>query len=386
MVQDSLMEAMEHWQYEGIPENPAAWLSRVARNKALNLINRERYKREYRSAVAHQLKTEYPAESDLDHLFSEHEIGDDQLRMIFTCCHPSISPDSQIAIALKTLCGFSIPEIARAFLTSEENINKRLTRARQSIRDANALFEIPHGQDLHRRLDTVLETIYLLFNEGYSASRGNEIIRYELCEEAIRLARMLIAGNAIARKERVHALIALMLINASRFNARQDKDGNLLTLAEQDRGLWDRRLLSAGLAHLTEAVGNDSIGIYHIQAAISAQYSIAADYASTDWASILSLYDSLLDLDPSAVVLLNRAIVLSKVRGVEAGLEELERIKTDPVLKSYHLFYSTYADFRMQAGDNAGAVPLLKKAIDLAPLGSEREVLKRKLAGCLHPE
>lgn len=341
VMQDSLIEAMEHWQYEGVPHNPAAWLSRVARNKALNVLNREKYKREYLSTAAHILKPELPGDSELEYLFSEEEIQDDQLRMIFACCHPSISPDSQIALALKTLCGFSIPEIARAFLTGEETINKRLTRARQRIREANAPFEIPRGKELDQRIDVVLETLYLLFNEGYSASQGNEIIRQELCEEAIRLARMIVAGKAIEHKEAVHALIALMIINASRFKARQDKDGNLLTLAEQDRSLWDGRLLSVGLEHLTEASRNDRVGIYHIQAAISAQYSIAADYESTDWVSILSLYDSLIHLDGSPVVLLNRAIVLSKVRGVEEGLGELEKIKTDPALKAYHLFYAT---------------------------------------------
>ena len=223
VVQDALMEAMEHWQYDGVPANPSAWLFRVAKNKALNIINREGYKRKYESEeVPHFLKSELTAEPALNHLFSEAEIQDDQLRMIFTCCHPAISPDSQIALALKTLCGFSIPEIAKAFLTTEENINKRLVRTRHKIRDDKIPFEIPTGTDLKKRLQTVLETIYLLFNEGYSASKGNDIIRYELCEEAIRLAQIIIADKSIQQKETVHALTALMFLNASRFKARQD--------------------------------------------------------------------------------------------------------------------------------------------------------------------
>lgn len=382
VVQDSLVEAMEHWQYRGVPDNPSAWLFRVARNKALNVLNRETYKRQYRSHATHFLKSELLTEPHLDHLFSEQEIQDDQLRMIFTCCHPSIAPDSQIALALKTLCGFSIPEIAKAFLTSEENINKRLTRARQNIRDAKAVFEIPHGKNLEMHLNTVLETIYLLFNEGYSASKGNDIIRYELCEEAIRLAQILIAGRTIQHKETVHALLALMIINASRFKARQDKDGNLLTLAEQNRSLWNKQMLSLGLGHLAEAAKNDSISVYHIHAAISAQYSVAADYGSTDWCNILSFYDSLLQLDNSPVVLLNRAIVVSKVHGVEQALAELEKIKADPAFKSYHLFYSTLAEFHIQDNNLTNASALLEKAIELAPLQSERELLKKKLRYC----
>ena len=379
VVQDSLVEAMEHWQYGGVPDNPSAWLFRVARNKALNALNRENYKREYRSHTAHLLKSELLTEPRLDHLFSEQEIHDDQLRMIFTCCHPSISPDSQIALALKTLCGFSISEIAKAFLTSEENIGKRLTRARQNIRDAKAAFEIPHGKNLERRLNTVLETIYLLFNEGYSASKGNDIIRHELCEEAIRLAQIVIASKTFQHKENVHALLALMIINASRFKARQDKDGNLLTLAEQDRSLWDKEMLSIGLGHLTEAAKNDRISVYHIHAAISAQYSIAADYGSTDWNNVLALYDSLLQLDDSPLILLNRAIVVSKVYGVEQALAELEKIEANPALKTYHLFYSTKAEFHIQDNDLTNAIASLEKAIGLAPLQSEKELLKRKL-------
>jgi len=382
VVQDSLIEAMEHWQYKGIPDNPSAWLFRVAKNKALNVLNREQYKRAYQSNAAHLLKPEISAEAALDDLFSEQGIQDDQLRMIFTCCHPAISPDSQIALALKTLCGFSIPEIAKAFLTTEENIHKRLVRARQSIRDAKIPFEIPEGNELEKRLHTVLETIYLLFNEGYSASKGNDIIRYELCEEAIRLAQINITNNVIQHKETVHALIALMFINASRFKARQDKDGNLLTMAEQDRSLWDKQMLGMGLSHLSEATKNDSISLYHILAAISAQYSIAASYEETDWKSILSLYDGLLQIAPSPVITLNRAIVVSKVVGARRALNELEKIKHYPAFRTYHLFYSTQAEFYMQENDFKNAIASLEKSIALAPLPSEKDLLEKKLQLC----
>lgn len=200
---------------------------------------------------------------------------DDQLRMIFTCCHPAISADSQVALALKTLCGFSIAEIAKAFLTSEENIHKRLVRARQKIRENKIAFEVPHGSALEQRLQAVLETIYLLFNEGYSASKGNDLIRYELCEEAIRLAEIIEASHSIQDKSNVYALLALMQLNASRFKSRQDNEGNLLTMAEQDRSLWDGALIQKGISNLTKAAAQNHISVYHLLATISAVHCSA---------------------------------------------------------------------------------------------------------------
>jgi RNA polymerase sigma-70 factor (ECF subfamily) len=382
VVQDALAEAISHWEYEGVPDNPSAWLFRVAKNKALNIINREKYKRKYESDVSHYLQSEWTAAPALNHLFSEKEIQDDQLKMIFTCCHPAISPDSQIALALKTLCGFSISEIAKAFLTTEENIHKRLVRARQKIREYKIPFEVPHGEELEKRLNTVLETVYLLFNEGYSASRGNDIIRYELCEEAIRLAQIIITDTTIQHKQTVHALLALMFLNASRFKARQDAAGNLLTMEEQNRSLWDKQMQGLGLLHLSESTKDESISVYHILAAISAQYSIAADYNSIDWKNILALYNNLIQLDNSPVVLLNRAIVISKVNGVGVGLAELEEIKHIQSLRSYYLFYFTQAEFYIQLNQFENAVCELQKAILYAPLKPEKDLLEKKLAYC----
>jgi RNA polymerase sigma-70 factor (ECF subfamily) len=380
VVQDSLVEAMTHWEYKGIPDNPSAWLFRVAKNKALNIINREGHQRKYISSVAHLLRSELTAEPALNHLFSKEEIQDDQLRMIFTCCHPSISPDSQIALALKTLCGFSIPEIARAFLTTEDNINKRLKRARQTIRETDIPFEIPQGKELDQRLDAVLETIYLLFNEGYSASKGNDIIRYELCEEAIRLAQIVTADKTILQKGNAEALLALMFLNASRFKARQDSEGHLLTLEEQDRSLWDGQLTTIGLSHLQEALQSDSISPYHILAAISAGHSLAPDYNATDWNRILSLYDSLIALDNSPVICLNRAIAVAHVNGPREALIELEKINDNPAMDRYYLFHSTKAEFLTRAGEQASAAIALEHAIRLAPLSSIKELLAKRLA------
>ena len=382
VVQDSLLEAMEQWKYNGLPDNPSAWLFRVAKNKALNIIHREKYQQQYSKEKAYLLKSDRDSVPDIDHIFTDQEIQDDQLKMIFTCCHPSISSDSQVALALKTLCGFSIPEIANAFLTTEKNINKRLVRARQKIRDDRIPFEVPKGKEFVSRLQVVLETIYLLFNEGYSASRGNEIIRFELCQESIRLTEMLEKANAIKQKGDIYALLSLMFLNASRFKARQDEAGNPVTMAEQNRLLWDKNLQHTGLIYLQKATENPGISTYLILAAISANYCIALDYASTDWENILSLYDSLIQLDQSPVVLLNRAIVISKVKGAEKALTELDLIKNDPLIESYPLFYSTEAEFLIQSGRNEDAVASLEKAIRLTPLKSIRNLLETRIKYC----
>jgi RNA polymerase sigma factor (sigma-70 family) len=382
VVQDSLIEAIKQWTYKGVPDNPSGWLFKVAKNKALNIINREKYKRQYATDVVHLLQSEWTAGPAADHLFSENEILDDQLRMMFTCCHPSISTDSQVALILKTLCGFSIPEIAKAFLTNEENINKRLVRARQKIRESKIPFEIPAGNGLKERLQTVLETIYLLFNEGYSASAGDDLIRYEICEEAIRLAEIITHHPSVHHKSNAYALLALMQLNASRFKARQDAKGNILTLEQQNRSLWDFALMEKGFINLKKSMPGEEISIYHILATISSYHCSARDYRSTDWKSILSLYDRLVQIDSSPVVLLNRAVALSKVTGAEEAVAELEKLKNIPSLKSYYLFYAVQAEFYVEMDRFSVAGELLRKAIELAPLETEKAFLRKKLESC----
>jgi RNA polymerase sigma factor (sigma-70 family) len=382
VVQDSLVEAIQQWAYKGIPENPSGWIFRVAKNKALKIVNREKYQRQYRSDVIHLLQSEWTAEPAMDQLFSEEEILDDQLRMMFTCCHPSVSPDSQVALILKTLCGFSIPEIARAFLTGNENINKRLVRARQKIRESKVPFEVPAGRALKERLQTVLETIYLLFNEGYSASAGMELIRYEVCEEAIRLTEIIASHPSVENKSDVYALLALMQLNASRSKARQDKEGNILTLAEQDRALWDFTMMEKGFSNLGRSISGEQISIYHILASISSYHCSAASFQSTDWESILFLYDKLVQADPSPVVIMNRAVALAKVKGSETAIAELERLNKIPSLQSYHLYYSAIAELYMDLNRFQEAAAMLRRAIELAPVPTEKIFLRRKLSAC----
>lgn len=382
VVHDALIEAISQWQYTGIPQNPSAWLFKVSKNKALNILNREAYQRQYAKEVVYQHQVNGDTETGIDTYFSEEEIEDDQLRMIFTCCHPSISPSAQVALALKTLCGFSIPEIAKAFLTSENNINKRLVRARQKIREDNIPFEVPFGNDLEKRLEVVLKTIYLLFNEGYNASAGNEMIRYELCEEAIRLVEMITKNPLVKSKSGALALQALMQLNASRFKARQDADGNILTLEWQNRKLWDYSLMEKGFTSLDAAAKEKNISSYLILATISAYHCSALSYEATDWPGILSLYDDLVKIDDSPIVLLNRAIAVSKVNGPIQAIADLAIIDAEKLLGSYHYYYSTLAAFYMESQQFAEAIPLLEKAIKLAPMHSEKHLLQSKLELC----
>jgi RNA polymerase sigma factor (sigma-70 family) len=384
VVQDTLIEALKVWNYKGVPANPVAWLYTVAKNKAINIVNREKYKREYTSEAAHFLKSEWTANAALENLFSESEIQDDQLRMIFTCCHPAISSDSQVALTLKTLCGFSISEIAKAFLTTEENITKRLKRARQTIREDSIPFEVPGGVYLEERLDSVMQTIYLLFNEGYSASKGNDLIRYELCGEAIRLGEIIAANPVIKNKSNVHAALALMYFNASRFNSRLTENGEILTMAEQDRSKWDKTLMQKGFYYLGRSTEDESISNYHILATISAHHCSAEDFQSTDWTNILSLYDRLLEIDNSPVVILNRSIALSKVSGPAKAIGELQKIKNNPSVKSYYLLYSTIAEFHIQLHEYKAASANLRIAISLSPLDPEKALLQKKLEHCMN--
>lgn len=384
VVQDSLIEAIKQWTYSGIPANPKAWIFTVAKNKALNIVNREKHKIKYASDVTHFLQSAWTAEPSLNHLFSDEEILDDQLRMMFTCCHPSISANSQVALTLKTLCGFSIPEIARAFLTTDETINKRLVRARQKIREEKIPFVVPEGKDLQNKLETVLETIYLMFNEGYNASHGEKLIKTELCEEAIRLAEIISSHSLFANKSDVHAILALMYLNASRFDSRQGEDGSIITMEDQNRSKWNPALMQKGFSYLELSISTrpKELTVYHILATISAYHCSAPDFGSTNWKSILNLYDNWVSIDSSPLVLLNRTIALSKVEGVEKALIELDEISKIPSVQTYHLLYSTQAEMNMQLQNYTRAIECLQKALQLSTLSAEKELLTKKMDYC----
>jgi RNA polymerase sigma-70 factor (ECF subfamily) len=312
-------------------------------------------------------------------------MGDDTLRLMFVCCHPLIPAEAQVALALKTLCGFSVTEIARAFLTTEAAIAKRLTRAKQRIREARIRFEIPVGGELERRLDGVWQSLYLLFNEGYKASTGDKLVREELCHEAIRLAGLL-AQHPAGSRPRTCALLALMLLNAARLPARVDGEGSLLRLEEQDQSRWDRSMMARGMFHLAESAAGEEISEYHLQAGIAACHCAAKDYASTDWLQILALYDRLVEFDDSPVVALNRAVALAEVRGPQAGIEAVNAIQNLPRkrsgLESYYLLHAVLGDFESRLNHAQAAAGHFRKSLQLAEIKAEQAFLAKRLRAC----
>jgi RNA polymerase sigma factor (sigma-70 family) len=377
VVQEALVRAFRTWPYYGIPTNPAAWITQTAKNLAYDLLRREKLFREKQPEITLSVERWAADPSDDSPLF-ETEIKDDRLRLIFTCCHPLISQESQTALALKTLCGLSAAEIAKAFLTSEAAIAKRLTRTRQKIRELHIPFEIPVGKEFAVRLDGVLQTLYLLFNEGYKASSGENLVREDLCYEAIRLATLL-AEHPLANQPRTHALVALMLLNAARLPARADAEGNILRLKEQERSKWSKPMIDSGITHLGLAADGEELSEYHIQAGIAACHCLAEDYQSTDWSRILSLYDQWMRMNDSPVVALNRAVALAKVNGPEFGIEAVEAIKNRGELASYYLLYAVLGEFEVQLRHFEAAAGHFRKALQLAELKSERIFLSNKV-------
>lgn len=382
VVQDAIVEAINQWTYKGVPENPTGWIYNVAKFKALNFIKREKLGQKHSAELAHFIRSESVMEPVADHFFSEEEIADDQLRMMFTCCHSSISTDSQIALTLKTLCGFSIPEIANAFLTNEENINKRLVRARQHIRESKLSFELPFGTDFESRLNSVLETIFLLFNEGYNASEGEDAIRLELCEEAIRLTQLIADYPKIDQKNQVWALLSLMLLNTSRFKSRGNENDEIVELANQDRKLWDKGMIQKGIECLDKSIETNVISKYQILAAISAHHCTAAAYEDTDWESILSLYDNLMQIDDSPIILLNKAVAVSKVHGSAKAITELEKLGNNPLLQKYPYYYTTLAELNMELGEYQAALQFFEKSIAISRNQKEIRYLNDKIKYC----
>ncbi|HEY5614887.1 MAG TPA: sigma-70 family RNA polymerase sigma factor [Bacteroidota bacterium] len=376
VVQEALLRALQQWPFGGIPDNPPAWLMQVAKNRALDILRRERNFREKESDLAVEILHAHPQEHE--HLFLEDEIQDDQLRMMFACCHPALSQESQVTLTLKTLCGFSSAEIARAFLTNEETINKRLVRAKQRLREVQIELEIPSGKELAARFDAVLQALYLLFNEGYKASHGDDLIRKELSDEAIHLTRVLV-NHASGQTPPAFALLALMLLHAARFPARVDDRGDLLLLKNQDRSLWDKNMIVEGLAYLDRSADGDRVTEYHLQAGIAACHCLAHNYDATDWKRILLLYDMLLQVNDSPVVLLNRAVALSKVNGAEAGIAAIEDIRNRKPLDSYYLLYAALGELYFELQQYEESARHFRKALELTNVRSEQAFLNRKL-------
>ena len=379
VVQETLVKALKTWPFYGVPANPAAWLTQAAKNLALDLIRREKLFRDKEAQIITSIEN-WSSDSENTPQF-DNELKDGRLRLIFACCHPDIPQESQTALALKTLCGFSPAEIAKAFLTTEAAVAKRLTRAKQRIKELAIPFEIPAGEDLAPRLDAVLQTIYLLFNEGYKASSGDSLIRQDLCDEAIRLGT-LIAEHPATNSPRAHALTALMLLNAARLPARTDDDGNILRLQDQDRSRWKQDLIARGIMHLGQSAMGQQLSEYHLQAGIAASHCTATDYDSTDWPRILALYDQLLQLDASPVIALNRAVALANVEGTKAAREYITAIKDRAALDAYYLYYAVLGEFELQLQNFDTAAKHFRRAIELTDLKSEQSFLTKRLHLC----
>lgn len=376
VVQEALVRAMQTWPFYGVPQNPSAWIMRASRNLALDVVRRQKV---FRDKEAEIVRIMDRSEASPDQaVVLDQEIADDRLRMMFVCCHPVVPAEAQVALALNTLCGFSVTEISRAFLTTDAAIAKRLTRAKQRIREEKVPFEIPEGEELRRRLNVVLTSLYLLFNEGYKASSGEKLVREEICEEAIRLMNLLVA-NPAGNQPKAHALLALMLLNASRIPARVDGEGNLLRLQEQDRTKWDKAMIARGMFHFAQSAAGDELTEYHLQAGISACHCGAKDYQATDWPHILSLYDRLTELDNSPVVALNRAIVVANIVGPQAGLDAVAAIDGLDKLESYYLLYAALGEFEERLNHLPVAAEHFRKAMELAQLKSEKVFLSKRL-------
>lgn len=378
VVQDALLKAMQTWTFSGVPANPTAWLLQTARNRAIDIARR---RANFRGKEADIVPLVEDAAVDALAVAPprfEDEISDNQLRMMFVCCHPGIAPESQVALVLRTLCGFGEREIAAAFLVSEAAVSKRLVRARQFLRETGVSFDLPAPDELSARGDAVLQALYLLFNEGYKASHGDSLLRTDLCEESVRLCEVLVTSPAGDRPE-AWALLALMHFGVARLPARVTPDGNMLLLAEQDRSLWDRARIKRGVACLERSGRGERVSKYHLEAGIAFFHCMARDFHTTAWSEILALYDMLVAVDDSPVAGLNRAVVLAKVEGPLAGLDAIGQLPRAEALECYHLLHAVRGHLQAAAGMDDAARASFKRALQLAANETEREFLRRRL-------
>jgi RNA polymerase sigma-70 factor (ECF subfamily) len=382
VVQEALLKALGNWPYAGIPDNPSGWLFRVARNLAIDAVRHRNIAIEKAEALAaEQIRNFWDSSTADPHI--EEQLRDDELRMVLMCCHPAIPPEPRVALSLKTVGGFSTAEIARAFLVDQTAIAQRIVRAKRQLREMGVGFDLPASEELAARLESTLEVLYLMFNEGYTAGSGEDLIRQDLCREALRLARLLAASTV--SKPRVHALVALMAFQGARLPARVDASGDPVLLEDQDRQLWDQRLIALGFQHFYQCSEGAEISTYHLEAAIAATHARAPADQSPNWQTILELYDQLLVLNPSPVVALNRVVALAKVQGPGPGLEALARLQDlgeFRSLKTYYLLPAVQGKLLLDLGEKQAAARYFRQALSLPCSEPERRLLGRRLMQC----
>ena len=382
LAQDALVAALEQWPTSGIPDNPGAWLMGTAKHRGFDLLRRNTLLTRKHEQLGHELEAQQElAVPDLDAAIDDH-VGDDLLRLVFISCHPILSTAARVALTLRLLGGLTTDEIARAFLVSEPTIAQRIVRAKRTLADAHVPFEVPRGAEFAARLSSVLQVIYLIFNEGYAATAGDGWMRPELCQDALRLGRIL--AGLVPEEPEVHGLVALMEIQASRSRARVGASGEPVLLLDQDRGKWDYVLVRRGLAALARAEElGGAHGSYALQAAIAACHARARTGDETDWTRIAELYAELARVTPSPIVDLNRAVAIGMAQGPAAGLELVDKLTGDPTLKKYHLLPSVRGDLLAKLGRSAEARDEFQRAATLTRNGRERELLLRRAADCV---
>jgi len=378
IVQDTLLKALETWKYGKMPENPRAWLYLTAKNKVIDIIRRQQVKHKINTDISYLLKSEYTLVPTVQEMFTENEIKDSQLRMMFACCHPSFSKEAQITLILNTLCGLNTHEIADAFLSNEETIQKRLYRTKEKLRKEKISLDYPGTEAMDERLEAVLKTLYLLFNEGYNSSHTEKLIREDLCEEAMRLT-ILLTENSRTNLPYTHALLALMCFHASRFNARLDDNGFIILLKDQDRKQWNQFLIRKGNEYLSKAAMGDLIHEFHVEAAIASLHANASSYDHTDWKMILQLYNNLLEMNFNPVVALNRCLVIGETEGYDAAIRELE--KMNELEENCH-YNTSLGEMYFKTGRKEEAKKFFTRALSLTSSHAEKKLINNKISKC----